>query len=167
MFKWGRNKKSSSYEPKTPKLTSISLPDERDVPVQKYRFYSEKQHTHKSYLRDFTPDKRASTPLVQATTYHRDVPSVRSRPRTMSTPVREVEGMSYATRLSNPSELYLNFEAPRPIRPHPSQGPFLPILDHRINPSHVTLAPVGGESFSCPSTIIGVRSPSSPFCSIS
>jgi hypothetical protein len=106
MFKWGRNKKSSSYEPKTPKLSSISLPDERYVPVHIYQSYSEKPHTHKSYLRDFTPSKRASTPLVQPT-YHRDVPSARSRPRTMSTPVREVEGMSYATRLSIQLELYL------------------------------------------------------------
>jgi hypothetical protein len=102
MFKWGRNKKSSFYEPKTPKLTSISLPDEHHVPVHIYRTYPEKQHTHQSYLRDFTPNKRASTPLVQPTTYHRDVPSIRSRPRTMSTPVREVEGMPYATRLSIP-----------------------------------------------------------------
>ena len=104
MFKWGRNKKSSFYEPKTPKLTSISLPDEHHVPVHIYHSYSEKQRTQQSYLRDFTPNKRASTPLVQPTTYHRDVPSVRSRPRTMSTPVRQVEGMPYATRLSIQSE---------------------------------------------------------------
>ena len=147
MFKWGRNKKSSSYEPKTPKLSSISLPDERYVPVHIYQSYSEKPHT-KSHLRESTPSKRASTPVVQPTTHHREIPSVRSRPRTMSTPMREVEGMSYATLLSiQLQRLFSKFEAPRPIRPHPSQGPFLPTLDHRTNPSHVALVPVGGESF--------------------
>ncbi|KIM40941.1 hypothetical protein M413DRAFT_156319 [Hebeloma cylindrosporum] len=128
MFSWRRTKKSSSYEPKTPKMTNISLPDERYVvPPSIYRSYTEKPHKHDSYSRDFIPNKRASTPLVQPNTYHHDAPSMRSRPRTVSTPVREVE-------------------APRPIRPHPSQGPFLPNHRDRIDPSHLTLAPVGVPS---------------------
>lgn len=130
MFKWGRSTKSSSYEPKTPKLSSVSLPDERYVPVHHYQSYSEKPASRNSFLRHFTPDKHASTPLVQPTYYH-DIPSTRSRPRTVSTPVRHVE-------------------APRPIRPHPSQGPFIPVLDHKdrikADLSHAALAPVGVPS---------------------
>ncbi|CAA7262852.1 unnamed protein product [Cyclocybe aegerita] len=136
MFKWGRSKKSSSYEPKTPKIASIALPDEKYSPIPHYSVYSEKPRRTSSAMQHYVVDSRTTTPRYESSWYqptHEATyeTSRRSRTRTVSTPARHVE-------------------APRPIRPHPSQGPFIPFMGGasdriRIDSSQA-LAPVGVPS---------------------
>ncbi|KAF9527509.1 hypothetical protein CPB83DRAFT_387978 [Crepidotus variabilis] len=137
MFKWSKSahKSTSSYEPKTPKISSISLPDDRYTPISFQPAYTEKTTKRNSFLKRFsTPDRRGSTtPMSDSWGSSHGVPLGRSRSRTNSTPVRDV-----------------SVEAPRPIRPHPSQGPIVPVTEHAdriyIDPSRTGLAPVGVPS---------------------
>lgn len=84
MFKWRRNKNSSTYyEPKTPVLPKLALPDERyAAPISFGPSHSEQLPT--SLLLRFTPERRSTTPAYEG--HHRS--------RTLSTPVgaREVKG---------------------------------------------------------------------------
>ncbi|KAH9480696.1 hypothetical protein JR316_0007296 [Psilocybe cubensis] len=111
MFKWGKSKRdsktsiaSSRYEPKTPKLTSVSLPDGRYTPID-FQESTEKPISNLLF-RHFSPDRRP------------DVSVSRSRRTPVDTSRARVSSSGHV-------------EAPRPIRPHPSQGAYLPILDHR------------------------------------
>lgn len=100
MFKWGSRRESKQSSPKMPNLL-----DDRYSPVA-YQPFPEKPRK-KSFLSRFSsPEKRATTPIVGQPVWQMPqhpppemmhVP--RQRQRTMSTPSRPIEGMSYcATR---------------------------------------------------------------------
>lgn len=138
MFRWTKPsyKSTTSYEPKTPKINSISLPDDRNSP-KTYQPLYERPSTRNSYLKRFSiSESRPTTPLKESrNSIVGGVPPQSKlflRTRTVSASVREVE-------------------APRPIRPHPSQGPFIPLSDPLdrviINPSRGAAIEVPSAAF--------------------
>ncbi|PPQ78732.1 hypothetical protein CVT25_010735 [Psilocybe cyanescens] len=121
MFKWGKSKprdSKASFEPKTPKLTSVSLPDGPFSPVAFQEQPTDKPISNLLF-RHFSPERRATISVLGS----RHTPVDTSRPRAASS--------GYV-------------EAPRPIRPHPSQGAYIPILEHReraiIDPSRAPIS---------------------------
>lgn len=94
MFWW--TKPNHSYEPKTPKISSISLPDGRYTPITYQPLYNERSSKRNSFLKRFNPaESRTTTPLKDSRNpYKIPVASERSRARTVSIPIRYLEGMS-------------------------------------------------------------------------
>lgn len=100
MFKWTKTTHRSTtsvYEPKTPKISSISLPDERNSPMTYQTLYTERPSTRNSFLKRFSnSDSRPTTPLKESrnSIIVGVAPQSRlfSRTRTVSASMREVEG---------------------------------------------------------------------------
>jgi hypothetical protein len=101
MFRWPKSthKSTTGYEPKTPKITSIALPDERNSPFKYQPLYIERSSTRNSFFKRFsTADSRPTTPLKRNSIIG-GVPQSRlfARTRTVSACVREVEGMALSS----------------------------------------------------------------------
>ena len=146
MFKWRTKSSKVSQEPKTPRLPSIPLiPDARYAPVPYHQSYDQNQHSNYSQS---APPRQVISSMVDPRYGHREPTSTNPRSRTVSIPT-EVKGVLdgwphhiFSVDLS---------EAPKAIRPHPSQGWPIPALDHsnrlsRANSTQAHLTPVGGTS---------------------
>ena len=104
MFRWAKPnyKSTTSYEPKTPKINSISLPDERNTPIGYKPIYTERPSTRNSLLKRFSiSDSRPTTPSRDSR--HSIVGGVAPqsgffvRTRSISASVREVEGGQFSS----------------------------------------------------------------------
>lgn len=77
-------------------MPSVSLPDERYTPIESHIAYMEKPRAS-SFLRRFTHEYRGTTPMLDAWAPHSTAVPGRPRSRTVSTPVRDVQGVHPAT----------------------------------------------------------------------
>ena len=90
MFGYKRTSNKVSYEPKTPKMTSVSLPDERYTPIEAHIAYMEKPRGDSVLRHASHNNNRGTSPMLDAWAPRPEI--MRSRTRTVSTPVRDVQG---------------------------------------------------------------------------